>query len=179
MSQHDYNSYYTTAYKPRVIGITPLQYEPPNTDSVRPVLLSNSKQFTCCIQWYEMAAISVSIWQFQAEWLQHRPHSQLPLQRRRRMQPMINFFVVMMSLDCRTTEDAFVWRAFQKRRRPRFEPFSGWRYIVLDVAFLVVRKQWQRPRMSSRLVAVDQDDTGRNGGSNGHCVGKKEDWVNV
>ena len=48
-------------------------------------------------------------------------------------------------------------------------------YIVLGVAFLVVRKRWQRPLMSSRLVAVDQDDTGRNGGSNGHCVGKKED----
>ena len=37
----------TTAYKPRVNGITPLQYEPPNTDSVRPVLLSNSKLLTC------------------------------------------------------------------------------------------------------------------------------------
>ena len=48
-------------------------------------------------------------------------------------------------------------------------------YIVLVVAFLVVRKRWQWPRMPSRLVVVDQDDTGRNGGSNGHCIGKKED----
>ena len=36
---------------------------------------------------------------------------------------------------------------------------------VLGFAFFVVGKQWQRHRMSSKLVAVDQDDTGRNGGS--------------
>ena len=48
-------------------------------------------------------------------------------------------------------------------------------YIVLGVTFLVVRKQWQRPRMSSKPVAVDHDDTGRNGGSNGHYIRRKED----
>ena len=36
----------TTAYKPRVIGITPLQYAPSNTVSARPVLLSHSKLLT-------------------------------------------------------------------------------------------------------------------------------------
>lgn len=77
------------AYKPQVIGITPI-YEPPNTDSVHPVLLSNSKLLTC-IQWckdgnnfcFNMAVSS---------WMTSTPHSQLPLQRSRRTQARINFF---------------------------------------------------------------------------------------
>ena len=92
MSQHDYNSYYTTAYKPRVIGITPLQYEPPNTDSVRP---GSSIQFKA-IHLYTMIKDGSNFCFNMAvsSWMNSTPHSQLPLQRRRRMQPRINFFVL-------------------------------------------------------------------------------------